>query len=168
MFFCRVLNPLRTTAKLLGLLTIWTAGQCGHMSSRVGTPSHHFRLRTSHDDTAQRWSQAVYTYTYKIQDIKRQVGKTPPISILMSGKTIYRLWQTINWLWSENWNINNIQPGRLHIIIICTVRVVERPKNCCSWTTLISGLGSFNPTLWSQSIIVNKFAASAIIIINFF
>ncbi len=44
--------------------------------------------------TGDWYSQPVYTYTYYkiyLHDIKRQVGKTPPISILMSGKTFYRL-----------------------------------------------------------------------------
>ena len=36
-------------------------------------------------------------------------GKCKTISILMSAKTFYRLWQTISWLESENWNINNRQ-----------------------------------------------------------
>ena len=97
--------------------------------------------------------QFILTYFYSIQDIKRQVGKTPPISILMSGKTFYRLWQTINWLWSENWNINNIQPGRLagsQLLFAQTERERERPRDLRSVADKWCRYPAFNSTLWSQ------------------
>ena len=117
--------------------------------------------------------QFILTYFYSIQDIKRQVGKTPPISILMSGKTFYRLWQTINWLWSGNWNINNIQPGRLagsQLLFAQTERERERerPRDLRSVADKWCRYPAFNSTLWSQHYFVNTFAGSLMMIINFF
>ena len=79
----------------------------------------------------------------------------------MSGKTFYRVWQTINWLWSENWNINNIhlaagslEGSRLLFAQFRSERREREREREKEWVLLVNDVdirpgGSFNSTLWS-------------------